>query len=79
MFNQLISLIRPTNNKGIIWSVQGGHYIAQHIDPKNNIIKQAPENFKSLSLAKYWLNKQGVHRVFLRQSPVYFEMIGLSA
>lgn len=78
MINKLISLFRPTNKKGVVWSVQGGHYIAQHIDTANNVTKQAPENFKSFSLAKYWLSKQGVKSVSLRQTPVYFEMIGLS-
>ena len=79
MFKPLISLITPNKHKGIVWSVQGGHYIAQHIDKVTETTKQAPQNFKSFSLAKSWLNQQGVYNVSLRQTPVYFEMIGLNA
>lgn len=79
MINKLISLVHPTKNEAIVWSVQGGHYVAQYIDAENNITRQAPEHFKSLSLATHWLKKQGVSRVHLHQAPAYFEMIGLGS
>lgn len=79
MFEKLISLNSPIAHQGIIWSLEGGHYLAIEVDRNGNPVKQAQEVFKSSTLAKAWLNKHGVHTIFMRQSPAYFEMIGHSA
>ncbi|MFT7185809.1 MAG: hypothetical protein ACI84K_001192 [Pseudohongiellaceae bacterium] len=78
MFNQLISLTNPKNQRGILYSVRSGHYIAVHVDQEDHVIKQAPKSFRSLSSAKYWFKKRGIHTISLRCTPAYFEMIGLS-
>lgn len=79
MFEQLISLKNPFNQCGMVECVKGDHYLALQLDNTGNIIQQAPNSFKSLDHAKQWLKKQGIHTISLRQSPAYFEMIGLSA
>jgi hypothetical protein len=77
MFEQLISLKKPLTKCGVVESVTGGHYLAHQLDPIGNAAKQAPHTFKSFSQAKLWLQAQGIHTISLRQSPAYFEMIGL--
>ena len=79
MFEQLISLKKPLGKNGIVESVKGEHYLAHQLDQQGNIVKQAPNSFKSLDQAKQWLKKQGIHTISLRQSAAYFEMIGLEA
>ena len=79
MFEQLISLKNPITQRGVIESVKGNHYLAHQLDHEGNILKKAPDSFKSLDQATQWLKKQGIHTISLRQSPAYFEMIGLSA
>jgi len=79
MFEQLISLKGSINKSGVVESVKSNHYLALQLDKQGNIIKQAPNSFKSLDQAKLWLKKQGIHTISLRQSPAYFEMIGLEA
>jgi hypothetical protein len=79
MFEQLISLKKPLDKRGIVESVNGHHYLAQQVDFAGNIIGQATHNFKSFSQAKQWLKKQGIHTISLRQSAAYFEIIGLEA
>lgn len=79
MFEQLISLKNPNGKCGVVESVKGDHYLAHQLDRKGNIVMQAPNSFKSLDQAKHWLKKQGIHTISLRQSPAYFEMIGLGA
>ena len=79
MFEQLISLKGPFGKSGVVESVKSNHYLAHELDIQGNIIKQAPKPFKSLTQAKFWLKKQGIHTISLRQSPAYFEMIGLEA
>lgn len=77
MFEQLISLKKPLNKCGVVESVKGDCYLAHELDKAGNIINQAPHSFKSLTQAKLWLKTQGIHTISLRQSPAYFEMIGL--
>ena len=77
MFEQLISFKKPLNKCGVVESVKCEHYLAHQLDNTGNIIRQAPRSFKSLTQAKQWLKKQGIHTISLRQSPAYFEMIGL--
>tara|TARA_R110002167_G_scaffold320377_1_gene526225 strand:- start:2488 stop:2727 length:240 start_codon:yes stop_codon:yes gene_type:complete len=79
MFEQLISLKGPFIKSGVVESVKSNHYLAHELDKQGNIIKQAPRPFKSLAQAKTWLKKRGIHTISLRQSPAYFEMIGLGA
>ena len=79
MFEQLISLKGPFGKSGIVESIKSNHYLAHELDSQGNIINKAPKPFKSLIQAKRWLKKQGIHTISLRQSPAYFEMIGLNA
>ncbi|MFT6029599.1 MAG: hypothetical protein ACI8O8_001335 [Oleiphilaceae bacterium] len=78
MFEQLISLKKPITQRGVVESVKGNHYLAHQLDNEGNILKQAPYSFKSLDQATQWLKRQGIYTISLRQSPAYFEMIGLS-
>lgn len=79
MFEKLISLKNPLSKCGVIESVSSNQYLAHELDKEGNIVKRAPHDFKSLAQAKRWLRKHGVHTISLRQSPAYFEMIGLGA
>lgn len=79
MFEQLISFKNSSNKLGVVESIKASLYLAYQVDNDGNIIKRAPHGFKSLALAKQWLRKQGIHTISLRQSPAYFEMIGLGA
>ena len=77
MLEQLISLKSPINKSGIVESVRGDHYLAYQIDNTGKVIDQVSHNFKCFAQAKQWLRKQGIHTISLRQSPAYFEIIGL--
>ena len=79
MFEQLISLRGPFGKCGVVESVKSNHYLGDELDKQGNVIKQAPKPFKSLTQAKAWLKKQGIHTISIRQSSAYFEMIGLEA
>ncbi len=79
MFEKLISLKSPLSQCGVVESVGSDQYLAYELDKDGNIVKRAPHSFKSLAQAKSWLRKQGVHTISLRQTPAYFEMIGLNA
>lgn len=77
MFEQLLHFSRWSDNMGVIYSVQGGHYLAMETNHKGELLRQAEQPFQSLSQAKTWLQKHGVESISLRQTPAYFEMIGL--
>lgn len=76
MFEKLMSFGGKTDNTGVIWSLEGDHYIAFQMSPQGDIVDQAEHAFKSLALAREWLQKQGVQTISLRQSNAYFEMVG---
>lgn len=76
MFEQLLTFSSSFKNMGIICSVQGGHYLAVHMNPSGEVIQHAGQPFRSLVQARTWLQKQGIQCISLRQSPAYFEMIG---
>lgn len=79
MFEQLLNFSKPANDMGIIWSIQGGHYLALQLNPEGDIIKQADHPFSSFYQAQEWLKHNGINTISLRQTPAYFEMIGLDA
>jgi hypothetical protein len=77
MFEQLINFSKLSDSLGIVWSVQGGRYLALQLSPEGEVIKQADQPFCSIVHAQQWLKKQGSSTISLRQTPAYFEMIGL--
>jgi hypothetical protein len=78
MFEQLINFSRFSDSLGIVWSVQGGRYLALQLSSEGEVIKQAEQPFCSFVQAQQWLKKQGISTISLRQTPAYFEMIGFS-
>ena len=77
MFEQLLHFSSGSENMGIICSVQSGQYLALQTDKQGQLVRKADHAFASLSQAKNWLKKQGIKSISLRQTPAYFEMIGL--
>ncbi len=76
MFEKLMSFGSKSENTGVIWSLEGDHYLAFEMSPEGEIVERADHAFKSLALAKEWLESHGVETISLRQSNAYFEMVG---
>ena len=76
MLDKLLYFKNHTENAGVIWSLEGDHYLAFELSPEGDIVNQAEGAFKSLSLARHWLQEAGVKSISLRQSSAYLEMIG---
>ncbi|MDX1452845.1 MAG: DUF6482 family protein [Oleiphilaceae bacterium] len=76
MFEKLMSFGSKSENTGVIWSLEGDHYLAFQLSPQGDVVQQADHAFKCLSLAREWLENQGVETISLRQSNAYFEMVG---
>ena len=68
MFEQLLHFVSSKNNEGIIWSLDGVHYLAMELAPEGTYIRQSERAFKTLCQATAWLKGQGIHTISLRQS-----------
>lgn len=76
MFEKLLQFENHNGNAGVIWSMEGGLYLAFEMSPSGSIVRRAKPTFRSLELARDWLQNAGVKSISLRQSSAYFEMIG---
>ena len=77
MYEQLLDFSPSSNAMGIIWSIQGGHYVALQMSPQGEVLLHAEKPFRSYTDAQSWLKQHGINTISLRQTPAYFEMIGL--